>query len=243
MLKKLIRLNLDDLLLWLAVEGGLFLLIQVIIGCVMHFGRPETSVTISCVLFPIVGGLLGLIAGVVHIVFSFDQALRFGQTRRRALGLVLGLISFETAFAMALGGVLAALERLLAPTLWARLAGMNGWAAGRLMPTPEGMMVNGALAPAKTLIIETFTLDWYWWPLIFAAAIMGGTIIGAMIHRFGSKGGWIIWGICVAPMILGQLLPWETYEITNWLLPLLAVLVIAGFLWAIWYLLHAVVRA
>ena len=83
MLKKLIRLNLDDLLLWLAVEGGLFLVIQIIIGCVMRFGRPETSVTISCVLFPIVGGGLGIIAGVVHIVFSFDLALRFGQTRRR----------------------------------------------------------------------------------------------------------------------------------------------------------------
>ena len=81
MLKKLIRLNLDDLLLWLAVEGGLFLVIQIIIGCVMRFGRPETSVTISCVLFPIVGGVLGIIAGSVHIVFSFDLALRFGQTQ------------------------------------------------------------------------------------------------------------------------------------------------------------------
>ena len=45
-------------------------------------------------------------------MFSFDLALRFGQTRRRALGLALGVISFETAFAMALGGALAALERL-----------------------------------------------------------------------------------------------------------------------------------
>ena len=36
MLKKLIKLNLDDLALYLAVEGGLFLVIQIIIGCVMH---------------------------------------------------------------------------------------------------------------------------------------------------------------------------------------------------------------
>ena len=60
MFKKLVRLNLDDLLLYLGVEGGLFLLIQIIIGCVMHFGRPDTSVTVACILFPIVGGFTAL---------------------------------------------------------------------------------------------------------------------------------------------------------------------------------------
>ena len=59
--KKLIKLNLDDLALYLAVEGGLFLVIQIIIGCVMHFARPDSSVTVSCILFPIVGGLVALI--------------------------------------------------------------------------------------------------------------------------------------------------------------------------------------
>ena len=226
MLKKLRRLNLDDLLLWLAVEGGLFLVIQIIIGCVMRFGRPETSVTISCVLFPIVGGVLGIIAGIVHIVFSFDLALRFGQTRRRALGLALGVISFETAFAMALGGGLA--ER-------------DGWAMGNLMPIPEDMLVNGVPVSKKILLIEEFTLDWYWWPLIFGASIVIGVIVGALLYRFGSKGGWVIWGICVAPMLLSQLLP-KVILTAGWLIPLLTVLLLAAFLWSVWYLLHAVVR-
>ena len=66
---------------------------------------------------------------------------------------------------------------------------------------------------------------------------------GALIQRFGGKGGWIIWGICMAPMILGQLLPWQTYEVTDWLVPMLVVLFVGGFLWSIWSLLHAVVRA
>ena len=90
MLKKLIKLNLDDLALYLGVEGGLFLLIQIVIGCVMYFGRPTDSITVSCILFPIVGGFCALIAGISHVGVSFDQALRFGQTRRRALGLTLG---------------------------------------------------------------------------------------------------------------------------------------------------------
>jgi len=259
MLKKLIKLNLDDLALYLAVEGGLFLVIQIIIGCVMHFGRPDTSVTVSCVLFPILGGLVALIAGISHVGVSFDQALRFGQTRKRALGLTLGLCAFESAFALALGGVLAAVERFLCVPLWAKLAGMNGWVMGgsgvmEFAASPgydapitgkvfENMAGELVSVPEKTLIIEAFTLDWYWWLLIFALAVTGGLIVGALLQRFGGKGGWIIWGICFAPMILGQLLPWKTYEITNWLIPLLAVLFVAGFLWSLWSLLHAVVRS
>ena len=243
MMKKLIKLNLDDLALYLAVEGGLFLVIQIIIGCAMHFARPDTSVTVSCTLFPIVGGFTALVAGISHVGVSFDQALRFGQTRKRALGLTLGLCAFESAFALALGGLLAAVERFLCPPLWAKLAGMDGWTSGAIFFMPEGTTVNGELVSGKVLLIKDFTLNWYWWLIAFGGAVAGGIIVGALIQRFGGKGGWIIWGICFAPMILGQLLPWKTYEITNWLIPLLAVLFVAGFLWSLWSLLHAVVRS
>lgn len=241
--KKLVKLNLDDLLLYLGVEGGLFLLIQIIIGCVMHFGRPDTSVTVACIVFPIVGGFTALVAGIAHVGISFDQALRFGQTRKRALGLILGLMSFQTAFALVLGGLLAAMERFLCVPLWAKLAGMNGWVMGSIMPVPEGTMVNGALVPEKTLIIETFTLDWYWWLLIFAVAVTGGVIVGALLQRFGGKGGWIIWGICVLPMLLLQIFPRELVSSAELVVPVLAVLFVAGFLWSLWSLLHAAVRA
>lgn len=241
--KKLVKLNLDDLALYLGVEGGLFLVIQIIIGCVMHFGRPDTSVTVACILFPIVGGFTALVAGISHVGVSFDQALRFGQTRKRALGLTLGLCAFESAFALVLGGLLALAERFLCIPLWARLAGMNGWAMGNIMPVPEGAMVNGALVPEKTLLIETFTLDWYWWLLIFALAVGGGVIVGALIQRFGGKGGWIIWGICVVPMLLLQIFPKELVSSVELVVPVLAVLFVAGFLWSVWSLLHAVVRS
>lgn len=241
--KKLVKLNLDDLALYLGVEGGLFLVIQIIIGCVMHFGRPDTSVTVACILFPIVGGFTALVAGISHVGVSFDQALRFGQTRKRALALTLGLCAFESAFALVLGGLLALAERFLCVPLWARLAGMNGWAMGNIMPVPEGAMVNGALVPEKTLLIETFTLDWYWWLLIFALAVGGGVIVGALIQRFGGKGGWIIWGICVVPMLLLQIFPKELVSSVELVVPVLAVLFVAGFLWSVWSLLHAVVKS
>ncbi len=258
--KKLVRLNLDDLALYLAVEGGLFLVIQIIIGCVMHFGRPDTSVTVSCILFPIVGGFTALMAGISHVGVSFDQALRFGQTRKRALGLTLGLCAFESAFALVLAGLLAAIERFLCVPLWSRLAGMNGWVLGLSgtitpAPPPAGytdsvpgpMFYNMAEElvplPEKTLIIETFTLDWYWWLLIFLLAVGGGVIVGAVLHRFGGKGGWFIWGICVVPMLLLQIFPQELVSSVELVVPVLAVLFVAGFLWSIWSLLHAVVRA
>ena len=240
--QKLVKLNLDDLLLYLGVECGLFLVIQIIIGCVMHFGRPDTSITVACIRFPIVGGFTALVAGISQVGVSFDQALRFGETRKRALALTLGLCAFESAFALALGGVLAAVEWFLCPPLWAKLAGLDGWRFGGLSASaPEpGAAV---LAREPLLVVESFTLDWYWWLFIFALAVGGGVIVGAVLQRYGSKGGWIIWGLVMGPVILGQLLPWRTHEITNWLFPLLAVLFLAGFLWSLWSLLHAVVRS
>ena len=243
MMKKVIKLNLDDLFLYLGVEGGVFLVIQIIIGCVMYFGRPGTSVAVACVVYPIVGGFTALAAGVSHVGVNFEQALRFGQTRKRALVLTLGLCAFEAAFALALGALLALAERFLCVPLWARLAGMNGWAMGNIMPVPEGTTVNGALVSEKTLLIESFTLDWYWWLLIFAVAVTGGIIVGALIQRFGSKGGWIIWGICFAPMILTQIFPRQIFNSAALMVPLLVLIFAAGLLWSIWSLLHAVVRA
>lgn len=260
MLKKLIKLNLNDLWLYLGVEGGVFLLLEVILCCVMYFARPEDGITVCCIVMPILAGVVALISGITHVGVSFEQALRFGQTRRRAVGLTLGVMAFESAFGLALGAVLAALERFICPALWARLAGLDGWVAGMDMgywenaPLPGGNgFVTGCFfrnmsgeflpMPENTLLVEVFTLEWYWWLLAFAAGLCGGLIAGAVIQRFGAKGGWIIYGVCMAPVILGQLLPWERYEITNWLFPLLGILFAAGLIWSVWSMLHAVVRA
>lgn len=260
MLKKIIQLNLDDLLLYLGVEGGLFLLLETVFCCVMYFAKPEDGITVCSVLMPIIAGFVALIAGISHVGVSFDQALRFGQTRRRALGLTLGLMAFEGAFGLALAGVLAALERLVCPALWARLAGMDGWVAGMDMGYWENATLPGGTEfvtgyffrnmsgeflpmPNNTLLVNVFTLDWYWWLLAFAAGLCGGLIAGAVIQRFGAKGGWIVYGACFGPMILSQFLPWERYEITNWLFPLLGLLFAAGLIWSVWSMLHAVVRS
>ncbi len=256
-LKKLVRLNLDDLIFYLAVEGGIFLLLELVICCVMRFERPEDSLTVSSILLPIVGGFLVLIFSAVHVCVNFEQALCFGQTRRRALGLTLGLICFEEAFVMAVAALLTALERFVCPHLWAALAGADRWVLGITggveIPVEEGasqtetFFVNAAgellPLPENTLLINTFTLDWYWWLLIAALSVCGGLIIGAVCQRFGSKGGWFLWGICMASVFLGQLLPQHSaFGEILWILPLMTVLLLAGVLWSVWSMLHAVVK-
>ena len=81
MMKKVIKLNLDDLFLYLGVEGGVFLVIQIIIGCVMHFGRPDTSVTVACIIFPIVGGFTALVIAISLV----PQLETFCKTKEQRL--------------------------------------------------------------------------------------------------------------------------------------------------------------
>ena len=264
MLKKVIKLNLDDLWLYIGIEGGLFLLIEIVVCCVMYFVRPEDSVTFNCIMLPIITGFISVVAGISHVGVSFEQGLAFGQTRRRALGLTLGVMTFETAFGMALAFVLSTLERFVCPYLWAWLAGADSWVAGMSgsvvpAPLPDHLAGTGIEIPAgrffenmagelvplpdNTLIINVFSLDWYWWLLAFAAGIAGGLIVGAVIQRFGSKGAWVIWGVCVLPMLLFQIIPIEGLVITEWFWPLMAVFAVAGLIWSLWSMLHAVVRA
>lgn len=263
MLKKLIRSNLNDLWLFTGVEGGIFLLLEVIICCVMFFARPENSIFMARMILPFAAGGGSLVAVIGHAAVTFDLSLRFGQTRRRAMGQFLGLSCFEAAFGFVFAALLSALERLVCPALWAKLAGLDGWVLGKtgsIAPLPDipgmdvepvRMFVNsvGELVPLpeNTLLIRDFSLDWYWWLLIFAAALAGGIIIGALIQRFGQKGIWIVYGFWMVPLFLSQFFRSELFDRVSWfspiLLPLLAGLfVVSLLLWSIWSMLHAVVR-
>lgn len=265
MLKKLIRFNSDDLWLYLGVEGGIFLLLEVIICCVMYFTRPVDSISIAWMMFPIVAGFISLCAVSGHVVVTFDLALRFGQTRRRAMGLFLGTSVFESAFGFALAAALSVLDRFVCPALWARLAGLDGWVMGMtgfvapalpdipgMETEPVRMFINtaGELVPLpeNTLLVNDFSLDWYWWLIIFAAALVGGIIIGALVQRFGQKGLWVVWCFTMVPLFISQIFLWDALKLPYWLgtmlFPLVAGTLAAGlFLWALWSMLHAVVKA
>lgn len=264
MLKKLIRSNADDLWLYIGVEGGIFLLLEAIVCCVMFFTRPADSISVAWGMLPFVAGGVSLMTVTGHAAVTFDLALRFGQTRRRAMGLFLGLSCFEAAFGFVLAALLSALERFVCPALWARLAGLDGWVRGMtgsmpvlpdipgMEPEPGRYFVNAAgeltRLPDNTLLVNDFSLAWYWWLLIFAAALALGIIVGALMQRFGQKGLWVIWGCWFVPFLLSQFFRWEIFDRVIRLGPvffplLIGLLFAALFLWSLWSMLHAVVRA
>ena len=190
MTKKVIALNLDDLWLVWGVPTGLFLLIHLITAVVLVFFHADTSLLISGALLPICSGILMLIVSTAHTGFSFFQALRFGQTRRRALAQCMGVILFEGGCSLALISLLTALEHWLAPKFWMFLTGSQSLVWGiRGYAVPDSALADSTVSlPNHTLFIEDFFLSWWWFPVILLGCMALGIIIGAVTARFGRRG-------------------------------------------------------
>lgn len=234
MLKKLIRLNWDDLAVYSGILGGVFLLIQLIVGGVMVIQKPDESILISELILMLVSGFLVLVAALSHVMIHFPWAVQYGRTRKNALGLTMGLLGAETLFILALTALLSWAERTLFPHLWAKLTGFSHFevvAGGS----------NGSGLPS-TLLVNSFELEWWWLPLVLLGAAALGIIGGAVIQRFGSRGGWTVWTLFMVGMLFGQSIPWEFHTTIDWLIPTLVVLVVLGLVWSIWSLLHAVIK-
>ena len=240
MLKKLIRLNLDDMGLVLGVVGGLFLLIHVGTAVILHFffESEHSSLMISGTVLPITSAIVILMISLGHTLAAYTMAVKFSQTRRRALGLTLGLVGFEAACSMGLAALLTLLERAAAPRLWMWLTGaqyLTIWARW------QGAQDEGPWA--ATLFVEDLSLDWWWFPLLAAAALLLGLIMGALILRFGQRGGWALWGIwmacCFAPQLGGTALLADWLE---YLMVIVPVFLAGTLLWSVLYLLRAPIK-
>lgn len=239
MLKKLIRLNLDDMWMALGVVGGLFLLLHLATAVILHFFTDGlASVLVSGTVLPITSAFVILMISLGHTMAAYTMAVKFSQTRRRALGLTLGLVGFEAACSMGLAALLTLLERIAAPRLWMWLAGADGLVLER------GGQVTAVVAGETPLLAEDVSLDWWWFPLLAAAAILLGLIMGAIILRFGRKGGWTLWWIWMAACLLPQLgfpsLP--IADFLGWLAVFAAVFFAGLSAWSVWYLLRAPIK-
>lgn len=241
--KGVLRLNLDDLAVHAGVLGGLFLVVHVITALAVRFSGEGSSLMLSGVLLPVVGAVALLIVSVGHVLLTFDQAVRFGRTRRRALALTMGQILIESAFVAALAAGLNWLERTFAPALWLKLSGrhMIHWGVDG-MRIPEGMQAEYEVLWRDILFIEDFALDWWVPPLILLLGAAAGLVVGAVVQRFGKWGAWSLWALWMIFFIIFPRLPWRTHEVVNWLIPLLAVIGVVGLLWSVWSLLHATIK-
>lgn len=244
MVKKVIGLNLDDLWLVCGVPVVAFALVHLITAGVLYFFRADSSLMLSGILLPICSGIVMIIVSVAHVGFSFFQAVRFGQTRRRALRQSMGVIAFEGACSLVLCALLAALERHLAPQLWLALSGRTAlvWGIGG-QAISEGITVHTG---DSVLLIEDFSLAWWWLPLVLLLCIAVGIIIAAITARFGSRGGWTLWCIwmvvCFGPQLIGTQAVLVN-EILVWSLFVCSISALSALIWSFCYLLHAPVKA
>lgn len=254
MLKKLMALHRADWWLCLGVLGGIFLVAQVVTGIALLCGA-HSAPLLSGIILPIAAAFLILLTTLGHMS-TFLQALRFGQTRRRALGLVLAMCALEGAAGMALSALLAWMERTLLPALWLLLSGADQLVWGEVPPTPEPPLIAGNAEWQAfleefraTLYLDSFALDWWWFLLLPVAGLLAGLILGAFLQRFGARGGWILWMIwmviCLGPQLVGE----NVFFIGQWdqfgpatLIALAVFTPLAG-IWSVWSLLHAVVKA
>ena len=241
--KGLVRLNRDDLLLLLKALGGIFLLIHIITALAVKFSGEGSALMLSGVLLPIVAAVTLVLLTSIHVLYTFVQAIKFGQTRKRALTLTLGLVGFELLAATLLTCVLNALERAFAPGFWKWIYGAKMVSIGpeSAVPIPEGL--GYYRAHEDFLMIEVFSIGWRAPFLIILAGAVIGFILGALIQRYGQKGGWFVWGLWMIFFLLFPRLPWRTHEVTNVLIPVLCVLAVLALLWSVWSLLRAVVKA
>lgn len=241
MLKKLIRLNLDDMWMALGVVGGLFLLLHLGTAVALHFffASEHSSPLLSGVVLPITSALVILMISLGHTMAAYTMAVKFSQTRRRALGLTLGLVGFEAACSMGFAALLTLLERAVAPQFWMWLTGADGLVLER------GRQVTAVVAGETPLLAEDVSLDWCWFPLLAAAGVLLGLIIGAIILRFGRRGGWTIWFIWMLCCFAPQILPWDASWFTLPWQYLAAVGGVFGLVclgWSVWYLLRAPIK-
>ena len=253
MLKKLMALHRADWWVCLGTVGGIFLSTQLITGIALWWGDQGTrsAPLISGTILPISTAFLVLFLVLVHVNDLFLLALRLGQTRRRALGLTLALCALAGTAGMALSALLAWIERAFLPALWLALSGADKLVWGEVPPLPavwEGTDQGWqALLDelSSTLYLDSFALDWWWCPLLLAIGLLAGFIIGAFLQRFGARGAWILWVIWMVLTFAPQLLGYNVLMIGHWgwwTVPLIAALVLAGLIWSVWSLLHAVVK-
>lgn len=211
----ILRCDRFDFRLYLLIPLGIFLLCGLINTAVGLLGVESTFVFLPVFLL-LACTLLGLCAGVSVVLFTFPLAVSFSVSRRRALGAV-------AVYLMSTWAVLAVLSTAL--TL------LDRWYVYTAMPVLfPGLEVFG------DPLYELGTSY-----LIAAAAlgVVAGFLGGAVVLRFGRKGGWSLWGIYMAAFLFREQIAWEALAAAwvCWLFVLVLLLALA-----VWCLLRWDVR-
>ena len=249
MLKKVVSMNWESLLLVCGVPAAVFALVQGISALALGPLGEGSVPLVSGILLPVVAAVVLAALGVCQMLSGFPLEVRLGQTRRQALGLQLGAVALEGVCSLGVCALLSALERLAAPGAWMALTGAKTLVFGMdgaAVPEP-GLLEPGELEAlleqrAQTLFVEIFSAPWWLCPALLLGAVALALGVGAVLLRFGSRGGWVLWGIwmvlCFSPQLLGARV---VTVLSLW--PLLAAAGMLLALWGAWWLLRAPIRS
>lgn len=208
-IKALLALNKSDLLIALGLTAAPWLIIHLITSGVMLIVRPYESIFVSGMLLPLSVGIAAFTVTAGNAQMTFSQAVRFSCSRKRALPMVLAMAGLMSFLSMAVGSLLLALERTCSMPVWRVLSGNTG------------------------LLVDDFGFVWWGIPLGTVIGFALGLIYAVLLLRFGNKGvtAWMI--LWFGGMAAFQALPWRTHEVTNVLIPVLAVLLVLSVVWSV----------
>ena len=169
MLGKAIKMNLEDLLPFVAVEGGVFLLYELIEAIIMYTAKPDTSGAVCGLILMAFGVMMNLFAGAAYPSLNVEMLLRYGVTRRTALLATLCTMTLNATVSMALAAAL-------------------GWVDGRI-----------AWAWVATLPwvheVESIGPPLWSYFAIGLGAVCLALGMGALLQKFGRRAFWVGWGL------------------------------------------------
>lgn len=116
-----------------------------------------------------------LVVTAAYLAITFDQMVRFSLTRRRALGLLMGMAGAQALCSMGLAALLTWVERATAPMLWKAISGAASVTLERSGPGDPGAGAHGRQRRrCPPCWWWDMYLEWWWYPAIVLAAIALG---------------------------------------------------------------------
>lgn len=182
MLKKMIKMNLNDLIPLVAVQGGVFAVYELVQAVVLVGFQPQNAdaVDICGLVLLMVATIMSFVVGCIYPRMNVNLLLKHSVTRKNALVGTLASLSLNVAVLLGLAAVLGEIDHLIA----AHWVNTLPWVTG----------TDGLRVPLWVYL------------LIFAVVLCLTTGFGALLQRFGKQASWCLFGMWIALCFGGNLI-------------------------------------
>lgn len=170
MLKKMIQMNLDDLIPLVSVMGGIFAVYELVEAIVLLGFKPKNAdaIDVCGLVLLMVATIMSFVVGCIYPRMNVNTLLKHSVTRKNALIGTLASSALNMAVLLGLAAVLGEVDHRIA-AYWCEA-----------LPWVTGM--DGLRVPLWA------------YPLVFAVVLCLTTGIGALIQWFGKQGVWVCVG-------------------------------------------------